>query len=89
LRSELADTTDGRHDVGEGFASGQVVADPHPAEGGDQHCLPPPGAQRRPTAEQEHAFPERLHDLATQTMSTQRGLLGEYRGHHAAHPNMP
>src|ERR1700734_4312456 len=31
--------------------------------------LPPPGAQRRPTAEQEQAFTERLHDLATQAMS--------------------
>jgi quercetin dioxygenase-like cupin family protein len=51
--------------------------------------LPPPGAQRPPTAEQEHAFAERLHDLATQAMSTQRDLLGEYRDHDAAHPDMP
>ena len=51
--------------------------------------LPPPGAQGRPTEEQEHAFAERLHDLATQRMSTQHDLLGEYRDHGAAHPNMP
>ncbi|MGI8448032.1 MAG: hypothetical protein ACR2MP_12810, partial [Streptosporangiaceae bacterium] len=35
-------------------------------------ALPPPGAQRPPTAEQEHAFAQRLHDLATQSMSAQR-----------------
>jgi quercetin dioxygenase-like cupin family protein len=52
-------------------------------------ALPPPGAQRPPTAEQEQAFAQRLHDLATQTMSAQRDLLGEYRDHAAAHPNMP
>jgi hypothetical protein len=46
-------------------------------------ALPPPGAQRPPTAEQEHAFAQRLHDLATQSMSTQRDLLGEYRDHDA------
>ncbi len=51
--------------------------------------LPPPGAQRPPTAEQEQAFAERLHDLATQTMSAQRDLLGEYRDHDAAHLDMP
>ena len=51
--------------------------------------LPPPGAQGRPTEEQERAFAERLHDLATQRMSTQHDLLGEYRDHGAAHPNMP
>ena len=51
--------------------------------------LPPPGAQRPPTAEQEQAFAQRVHDLATQTMSAQRDLLGEYRDHAAAHPNMP
>src|SRR6202034_186840 len=31
--------------------------------------LPPPGAQRPPTAEQERAFAQRVHDLAPQTMS--------------------
>ena len=51
--------------------------------------LPPPGAQRPPTAEQEQAFTQRVHDLATQTMSAQQDLLGEYRDHGAAHPNMP
>ena len=51
--------------------------------------LPPPGAQRPPTAEQEQAFAQRLHDLATQTMSAQPDLLGEYRDHDAAHPSMP
>jgi quercetin dioxygenase-like cupin family protein len=52
-------------------------------------ALPPPGAQRPPTAEQEQAFARRLHDLATQSMSTQRDLLGEYRDHDAEHPNTP
>jgi len=51
--------------------------------------LPPPGAQRPPTAEQEHAFTQRVHDLATQTMSAQPDLLGQYRDDDAAHPNMP
>jgi quercetin dioxygenase-like cupin family protein len=52
-------------------------------------ALPPPGAERPPTTEQEQAFAERLHDLATQAMSTQPDLLGEYREHDAAHPRMP
>jgi quercetin dioxygenase-like cupin family protein len=51
--------------------------------------LPPPGAQRPPTAEQEHAFAQRVHDLATQTMSAQPDLLGDYRDDDAAHPSMP
>lgn len=51
--------------------------------------LPPPGAQRPPTAEQEHAFATRLHDLATQTMSTQPDLLAQYRDHDAGHPGRP
>jgi hypothetical protein len=42
-----------------------------------------------PTAEQEQAFAQRVHDLATQRMSAQRDLLGQYRDHTAAHPNMP
>ena len=50
--------------------------------------LPPPGAQRPPTKEQEQAFAQRVHDLATQKMSAQRDLLGQYRDHTAAHPNM-
>jgi hypothetical protein len=29
------------------------------------------------------------YDLATQRMSTQHDLLGEYRDHDAAHPDMP
>ncbi len=51
--------------------------------------LPPPGAQRPPSAERERAFAQRLHDLATQSMSDQRDLLREYRDHDAAQPNMP
>ncbi len=51
--------------------------------------LPPPGAQRLPSAERERAFAQRLHDLATQSMSDQRDLLREYRDHDAAQPNMP
>ena len=51
--------------------------------------LPPPGAQRPPTTEQEQAFTQRVHDLATQTMSAQRDLLAQYRDHAAAHPDMP
>jgi quercetin dioxygenase-like cupin family protein len=51
--------------------------------------LPPPGAERPPTAEQEHAFAERLHDLATQSMSTQQDLLGDYRDHDTPGPDMP
>ena len=52
-------------------------------------ALPPPRAQRPPTAEQEQAFAKRLHDLATQSMSTQPDLLADYRDHDAEHPNMP
>jgi quercetin dioxygenase-like cupin family protein len=51
--------------------------------------LPPPGAQQPPTAEQEQAFTQRLHDLATQSMSTQQDLLGGYRDPGARDPNMP
>ena len=51
--------------------------------------LPPPGAQRPPTAEQEQAFARRLHDLATQSMADQPDLLAEYRDQDAEHPSMP
>jgi quercetin dioxygenase-like cupin family protein len=51
--------------------------------------LPPPGTQRPPTAGQEQSFAQRVHDLATQTMSAQRDLLGQYRDHGAADPDMP
>jgi quercetin dioxygenase-like cupin family protein len=51
--------------------------------------LPPPGAQREPTAEQERAFTQRLHDLATQSMSSQQDLLGPYRDQDPTGPNMP
>jgi quercetin dioxygenase-like cupin family protein len=51
--------------------------------------LPPAGAQRPPTAAQEQAFAQRLHDLATQSMSAQPDLLGQYRDHGASHPDMP
>jgi hypothetical protein len=52
-------------------------------------ALPPPGAQRPPTKEQEHAFAQRLHDLATQSMSAQPDLLGEYRDYGTGHAKMP
>ena len=51
--------------------------------------LPPAGAQQPPTAEQEQAFAERLHNLATQSMSAQPDLLGNYRDHGDRQPNMP
>ena len=51
--------------------------------------LPPPGAERPPTAEQEQAFTQRLHDLATQSMSTQPDLLADYRDPGASDPHMP
>ena len=51
--------------------------------------LPPPGAQRPPTEEQEQAFAQRLHDLATQRMSAQPDLLAQYRDHTATQPDMP
>ncbi len=51
--------------------------------------LPPPGAQRSPTTEQEQAFAQRLHDLATQSMSTQPDLLADYRDPGASDPHMP
>jgi quercetin dioxygenase-like cupin family protein len=51
--------------------------------------LPPAGAERAPTAEQEQAFTQRLHDLATQSMSSQQDLLGDYRDRGAAEPKMP
>jgi len=51
--------------------------------------LPPAGAQQPPTAEQEQAFTQRLHDLATQSMSRQRDLLGDYRDPGAGDPGMP
>ena len=41
--------------------------------------LPPEGAERRPTPEQEQAFADRLHDLATQTMATEEDRLAQYR----------
>jgi hypothetical protein len=47
------------------------------------------GLQRPPTKEQEHAFAQRLHDLATQSMSAQPDLLGEYRDHGTGHAKMP
>ena len=51
--------------------------------------LPPAGAERTPTAEREQAFTQRLHDLATQSMSTQPDLLGDYRDPGASDPHMP
>ena len=41
--------------------------------------LPPDGAERPPTDEQQHAFTSRLHDLATQAMSAKPALLTRYR----------
>jgi quercetin dioxygenase-like cupin family protein len=51
--------------------------------------LPPPGAERSPTPQQESAFAQRVHDLATQAMSAQRDLLGDYRDHDGPNPSMP
>jgi quercetin dioxygenase-like cupin family protein len=41
--------------------------------------LPPDGAERPPTREQQEAFTNRLHDLATQSMAPVQDLLGQYR----------
>jgi quercetin dioxygenase-like cupin family protein len=41
--------------------------------------LPPDGAERPPTHEQNEAFAQRLHDLATQTMATEEDRLARYR----------
>jgi quercetin dioxygenase-like cupin family protein len=41
--------------------------------------LPPEGAERAPTREQNEAFAQRLHDLATQTMAAGEDRLARYR----------
>ncbi len=50
--------------------------------------LPPEGAQRPPSHEQQQAFDNRLHDLATQTMAPVQDLLAQYRSGQA-HDQMP
>ena len=44
--------------------------------------LPPEGAERPPTPEQDQAFAHRLHDLATQTMASDEDRLAPYRSGH-------
>lgn len=51
--------------------------------------LPPPGLTSTATAEQEAAFSERLHDLATQRMADQADLLGAHRGQEVDPGHMP
>lgn len=41
--------------------------------------LPPEGAEQHPTAAQQEAFANRLHDLATQTMAPEHDRLQQYR----------
>ncbi len=48
--------------------------------------LPPEGAERPPTKEQQEAFASRLHDLATQTMASVPDLLSQYRPAHSSGP---
>ncbi|WP_375483512.1 cupin domain-containing protein [uncultured Mycobacterium sp.] len=45
--------------------------------------LPPDGAQRPPTEDQQRAFAERLHDLATQRMAPVEDLLAHLRANEA------
>ncbi|WP_406143632.1 cupin domain-containing protein [Streptomyces sp. NBC_01012] len=44
--------------------------------------LPAADAEHPPTPEQQRAFTERLHELATQRMDSSPNLLAEYRGAH-------
>jgi quercetin dioxygenase-like cupin family protein len=44
--------------------------------------LPPEGVERSPTDEQQRAFSNRLHDLATQRMAPVADLLAHYRASH-------
>lgn len=45
--------------------------------------LPPEGAQHPPSVEQQQAFADRLHDLATQRMAPVTDLLAHWRENHS------
>lgn len=48
----------------------------------DSPTLPPKGAEQAPTGEQQEAFTNRLHDLATQRMASGQDRLAQYRSTH-------